>query len=107
LPQALALWDAVAADPSADKLLRGLATLLWTQHQLDKGVPGILEARLKPLAVPDNPWRPMAEEQLALLAVRQGHTAQAKDTLTALSHDVTAPKGVRERATAVLAQLQG
>jgi hypothetical protein len=106
-PQALAMWNEVAADPAADPLLRDLATLMWTQHQLDGGDPGILEARLRPLAQPNNPWHAMAEEQLALLALRQGKTAVARDSLTALTHDTTAPNGVRQRAAAVLAQLQG
>jgi hypothetical protein len=107
LPQALALWNAVATDSSADPLLRNLAELLWTQHQLDNGDPGTLESRLKPLAEPNNPWHAMATEQLALLALRQGKTGEAKQMLTALSNDVTAPEGVRQRATAVLAQLPG
>lgn len=107
LPQALTLWNEVAADASVDRLLRGLAGLLWTQHQIDNGDPGILEARLRPLAVPDDPWHAMAEEQLALLAVRQGKTAEAKQMLTALTQDGSAPNGVRQRASAVLAQLAG
>jgi hypothetical protein len=107
LPQALALWNEVATDSSADPLLRDLAELLWTQHQLDTGDPGTLESRLKPLAEPNNPWHAMATEQLALLELRQGKTGEAKQILTALTDDVTAPEGVRQRATAVLAQLPG
>lgn len=107
LPPALAMWNDVAADPGADPLLRDLATLMWAQHQLDKGDPDLLEARLRPLAVPDNPWHAMAREQLALLALRQGKTAAARTQLTALARDMTAPAGVRERVTDILAQLQG
>jgi hypothetical protein len=107
LPQALALWNSVATDSSADSLLRDLAELLWTQHQIDTADPGTLEARLKPLAEPNDPWHAMATEQLALVALRQGKTAEAKRMLTALTNDVTAPEGVRQRATAVLAQLPG
>jgi len=105
--QALALWNEVAADSSADPLLRNLASLLWAGHQIDSGDPALLEARLRPLAAPDDPWRPMAQEKLAWLALRQGKTAEAKQMLTTLSNDATAPNGVRERATSVLAQLQG
>jgi hypothetical protein len=107
LPQALALWNEVAADSSADPLLRELAGLLWAQHQLETGDPGILEARLKPLAEPSDPWHSMATEQLALLSLRQGKTDEAKKMLTALANDLTAPQGVRESASAVLAQLPG
>lgn len=107
LPRAMALWNQVAADPSADPLLRDLATLLWAQHQINTGDPGLLEARLRPLTELANPWRFLAEEQLALLNMRQGKVAQAKDELTRLSQDGLAPNGVRERATALLAQLAG
>jgi hypothetical protein len=102
---ALALWNAVATDDSADPLLRDLANLLWCQHQIDTGDPGILAGRLKALAAPDNPWRPLAEEQLAMLDLRQGKTATARTALTRLSQDITAPDGVRKRAAALLAQL--
>jgi hypothetical protein len=105
--QALALWNQVAADPSADPLLRDLATLLWAQWQINSGDPGLLEARLRPLTELANPWRFLAEEQLALLNMRQGKIAQAKDELTRLSQDGSAPNGVRERASALLARLAG
>ena len=36
---AAALWDQVAADASADPLLRDLASLLWAQHLIDTGDP--------------------------------------------------------------------
>ncbi|HTW72811.1 MAG TPA: tetratricopeptide repeat protein [Acetobacteraceae bacterium] len=102
---ALALWNAVATDGSADPLLRDLANLLWCQHQIDTGNPGLLAGRLKALAEPGNPWRPLAEEQLAMLDLREGKTATARTTLTRLAQDVMAPDGVRKRAAALLEQL--
>jgi hypothetical protein len=102
-----ALWDEVAADQGADPLLRGLASLLWAQHQVDSGDPALVEARLKPLTESGNAWRPLAEEQLALLDLRQGRTEAAKTTLRSLSQDVTAPSGVRGRAGALLGRLGG
>jgi hypothetical protein len=107
LTGATALWDQVATDTSADLLLRDLASLLWVEHQIDSGDPATLEARLKALATPTNPWRPLAEEQLALLDMRQGKTDQAKATLRRLAQDVTAPNGVRGRATGLLNRLGG
>jgi hypothetical protein len=107
LTGATALWDQVATDTSADPLLRDLASLLWVEHQIDSGDPATLEARLKALATPTNPWRPLAEEQLALLDMRQGKTDQAKATLRRLAQDVTAPNGVRGRATGLLNRLGG
>lgn len=101
---AIALWDRVAADGSADPLLRDLATLMWAQRQIDQGDAARLEARLKPLTEPANAWRALALEQLALLDLRQGHTDQAKVGFTKLSQDVTAPAGVRSRAAALLSR---
>ncbi len=105
LPGAIALWNQVAADTAADRLLRDLASLMVAQHQLDHGDPAQLEARLKPLAAPDNPWSALAQEQLALLDLRQGKLAEAKATLHALSIDLAAPAGLRQRAAAMLAGL--
>jgi hypothetical protein len=107
LRDATALWDDVAADRDADPLLRGLASLLWAQHQIDQGDPEILKARLKPLASPDNPWHTLAQEQLALLDMREGKNADAKALLERLSNDVTAPSGVRARAGGLLTRLNG
>jgi len=98
-------WNAVATDPNADPLLRDLANLLWAEHQIDTGDPALLAARLKALAEPGNPWRPLAAEQLALLDLRQGKTAAAKTTLAGLAQDVTAPSGVRGRAVEMLGRL--
>lgn len=107
LPTALGLWDRVAGDSSADPLLRDLASLLWAQHQIDSGDPALLEARLRPLAAPDNAWHPLADEQLALLELRQGKTDQAKTILRRLAQDSAAPGGVRGRANGLLTRLGG
>ena len=107
LKGASAIWDQVAGDSSADPLLRDLATLLWVQHQLDQGDPSLLEGRLKPLAAAGNPWRALAEEQLALLDLRQGKNDQAKKMLQRLADDAAAPSGVRGRASGVLTRLGG
>jgi hypothetical protein len=106
-PGALRLWDDVANDASADPLLRDLANLEWAMHEVDAGDPTQVAARLKPLADPNNPWRALAQEQQALLALRQGQTQVAHDALKKLADDVTAPQGVRGRAGGLLAKLGG
>lgn len=107
LPGAAALWDQVASDTAADPLLRDLASLLWASRQVDSGDPALLEARLRPLAMPGNPWRSLAQEQLALLLLRQDKTQDAKTALRKLADDVTAPAGVRGRSRALLDRLGG
>jgi hypothetical protein len=103
LPGAVALWNAVAADPDADHLLRDLASLLATERELDHGDPAELSARLKPLAEPGNPWSTLAREQLAMLDLRQGKLDDARDILRTLSSDLESPPGLRGRAAALMA----
>jgi hypothetical protein len=105
LPGALKLWDQVAADTSADPLLRDLATLMWVEHQIDSGDPALLQARLAPLARPENAWHALADEQLALLDMRLGKPDAAKSILRRLAQDATAPNGVRGRANTLLSRL--
>lgn len=103
--EAIALWQAVAADRDADALYRDLAVLLLATHTLDTAPPEELAARLAPLATPANPWRHLAAEQQALLAERTGDRAGAITRLRALATDETAPAGVRARAEQVLSVL--
>jgi hypothetical protein len=105
VPGAIALWNAVAADSSADTLLRDLASLLAVQRELDHGDPAQLEARLKPLAEPTNPWSALAQEQLAMLDLRQGKVDDARKKLQVLSFGIDSPSGLRARASALLTGL--
>jgi hypothetical protein len=105
LQGAEALWNEVASDSSADRLLRDFASLMSASRDLDHGDPTQLEARLKPLAEPINPWSSLAREQLAMLDLRQGKVDDARKALQALSIDISAPAGLRQRAAALLAGL--
>lgn len=107
LPGALALWDQIAADDGADPILRGLANLQWATHQIDKGDPALVSARLLPLTVEGGAWRTLAQEGQAMLAIRQGQTDVARETLKRLAADATAPDGVRGRAGGLLQRLGG
>jgi hypothetical protein len=107
LDGASTLWDSVAGDGSADPLLRDLASLQWAIHHVDSGDPAVVAGRLATLSAPSNPWHPMAEETQAMLDLRQGKTAAARDVLKSLAQDVTAPQGVRRSAGLVLTRLGG
>ena len=100
-----ALWDAVAADSSADPLLRDLANLQWALHEIDTADPAAVEARLQPLTIVTNPWHALASEAMAMLDLRRGRTDAARDVLKSLAQDITAPEGVRRRAEGVLGRL--
>jgi hypothetical protein len=100
-----AMWRRVMADDGADPALRDLARLLSVEQQLDTGEPAALSARLQPLMAPGNAWMPLAMEAQAMLDLRQGHTPQARATLQTLVQDAAAPRGVRQRAEAMLTRL--
>jgi hypothetical protein len=105
LQGAQSLWNEVASDSSADRLLRDFASLTAASRDLDHGDPAQLRARLAPLAEPDNAWSALAREQLALLDLRVGKPDDARKTLQALSIDIEAPSGLRARASALLGGL--
>ena len=99
------LYARIADDDGASRLLRDLASLLWVDHALDDGDPAQLAGRLKPLLHPGNPWHALAQEDQALLDLRQGNKKAARQTLELLAQDTTAPQGVRERANGLLGRL--
>ncbi|MHB1217942.1 MAG: tetratricopeptide repeat protein [Alphaproteobacteria bacterium] len=98
-------YDELAADSSAKRSLRDLAVLLSVMHDLDKIDPAEGRARLKPLLAEDNPWRFSARELTALLALRVGDNAGAREAYKAVADDQNAPPALRARATEMLASL--
>lgn len=105
LPAALIVWDQVAADTTADPLLRDLANLMWVQHQVDGAEPALVEGRLAPLVASGNSWRPLALEAQALLALRTGQDGRARDILQRVTIDPSSPDGVRTRAAGILGRM--
>ena len=106
---ALSVYDELAADESADKPLRELATILAALHRLgsDKADLAAVRAKLEPLAAKDAAWRFSALELLGLIAQREGKTAEAKKHFQAIVDDPQAPRGTRTRASQLLAIMEG
>ncbi len=104
---ALALYDRLAADSTADPLYRDLAALMWVLRSLDSGDPAVLAARIAPVARPGGPWSASARELAALVSLKAGQQEEARRALEALAADVTAPRGIRERAARVAQGLAG
>lgn len=102
---AVGVYDALAADDGADKPLRDLATLLSALHQV--GAPradgAALRAKLEPLAAGKSPWRFSAQEIMALLALKDGKSADARKLYQSIADEPDAPRGIRTRSTQMLA----
>lgn len=102
---AVAAYDGLAADDSVDGPLRDLATLLSALHQVGapKADGGALRARLEKLAAGKSPWRYSAQEIMALLSLKGGKSADARKLFQSIADEPDAPRGIRTRATQMLA----
>lgn len=102
---AMTLWDQVGNDGDADPILRDLGTLLWAQHAVDDGDPAAIAAHTAKLEAGNNPWRSLAVEVDALLALRQNDKEKAITLFRTLAVNPLAPDGLRGRASALLTLL--
>ena len=103
---AIDVWERLAEDSSAGPGFQGAAALLSVMHQIDSGDPTALEARLERLVAEDSGFRPIALELTAVLAMRQGDRARAREVYAQLADDRTAPAGLRARASQMLVALE-
>lgn len=103
--EALAALDAVAADPSADPLLKDAATLMAASRRLEQGDPAAVARGLEPLAVDGGPWRHVARQLQAAAQLQAGAREPAIATLRRIADDAEAPAALRARATELLEAL--
>jgi hypothetical protein len=102
---ALASWQSVSDDAGAPQLLRDLATVTSAQHQVDSASPVLLKQSMEALTGPENPWRPMAEQIIALIDIRQGKMREAADVMKRLIGDPQAPDGIRQMVSDLITTL--
>jgi hypothetical protein len=104
---AVGIWTSVANDAATPEPYGTLARLFAVMHQLDTGDPGALSTSLDDIADSDSPFRPTALELQAVLAAKQGDTARAVDLYKQIADGANVPPRQRQRATQMLAQLEG
>lgn len=105
--QAVAIYDAIAADDGVASAYRDLATIRSALLQADQMDPKALIQRLQPLDNDTNPFRHSARELIATADLRAGNKDQARDVFKRLAQDPTAPAGIRRRSQEMLAILEG
>ena len=105
--KALALYDALAADPEADTILKGLATIQAATLKLDTADYAEMERRVKGLIDENSPWRYSARELLGLSAYRQNNVPAAEKQFSELVADQGTPQNLRERADMMLSLIVG
>ena len=99
---AIETYDRIAEDSSQDDMLRELATLYSVILQSESGDAAALIGRLEAVAEDGRPWRHSARETIAVLNMRLGEAAKARDVFTALVDDLDAPRNMRARAVEML-----
>ncbi|ESZ87686.1 MAG: hypothetical protein Q27BB25_07200 [Blastomonas sp. CACIA14H2] len=95
---AAAIFAKVAGDDSLPQPLRDLALIRQTAAEYDSLKPQDVIARLKPLAVPGNPWFGSAGEMVAIAHMRMNKPDLAGPLFQKLADDKQVPETIRSRA---------
>ena len=95
--EAAAFFKQVSDDERAPPALRDLATIREVSARYDAMKPDEVIARLKPLAVPGNPWFGSAGELLAMAYLDKGDKKQAGTLLGEIAKNEDVPETLRSR----------
>jgi len=99
---AVATYRAIAGMDDLDEVYRQLAVLKSVRLRVGSGDPAALSEELAPLTEDSSPWRPLALETEAAIALAAGDAETARGILTDLVADNAAPTRLRQRATELL-----
>ena len=95
--EAAKAFAAIAADGDAPQAYRDLASIREVSLTFDQIGPAKVVKRLKPLAVPGNPWFGSAGEMVAMAYVKQGNNELAGALFAQIAKDKTVPDSLRRR----------
>jgi hypothetical protein len=104
---ALVALEQVANDAALPQSYRDLAVLRRVGLMGAEMDPGARRAALDEIAAPGRPYRTLALEQLAYIAIETGDTTAALTQLQALTVDQESPPGLRRRAEQMIQALGG
>lgn len=95
------------ADTPATGIYADIARFKRLLLETGRMAPADRRAALLELAVPGNPLRLLAEEQIALTHVAEGDSAQAIGVLRTILGDAEVTEGLRQRASQLMVALGG
>lgn len=99
--QAVADFDAIAADRSVPVALRDAARVRAAYLLVDAGTYQDVATRAEPLTAPDNPFRHSAREALAMAAWKDGRADDALRLVNELLGDADVTSGIVQRAQVI------
>jgi len=103
--QAVAAYDAIAKNSSADPLLASFAKLQAASLRLDQADWTEMQNRLIELTDNANPWRFSARELMALAAFKNGQIEQARKFNELLLGERNVPPSILERVKLMMASV--
>ncbi|WP_262695258.1 tetratricopeptide repeat protein [Kordiimonas aquimaris] len=107
ITEAVAAYDAIAADASADESLRSLAQLFAGMLITREGTDyEDARSRLSVVAIKGEPWYYSALEQLALVDLETGDQEAALSGFKQLTDDPETPQAIRARAQELRSALE-
>jgi len=95
---------AAADTPEVDRRYRDLALL--RAEMLDPSEPAQARIVLEALAAPGAPYAALAQEQLALLALRDGDTEEALELFRRIEDGASTTAGLQQRASQLIVSLE-
>lgn len=96
--EALKLYSEVAGGKDVPAPYRDIATIRSVAADFDAMKPDDVVAKLKPLAVPGNPWFGSAGELVGAAYLKQGKNDLAGPLFAAIAKDEDVPETLRSRA---------
>ena len=103
--EAIAAYDAIAADASLPQATRDVALLRSVAVQFDTLPPAKVVERLKPLAIVGKPWFGSAGELTAAAYIKMNRRDLAGPMLAAIARDASVPLSLRGRAAGLATSL--
>ena len=97
VPAAIAQYKLITDDPKMPQPYRDLALIRRTMLEYDTLAPAQVVDRLKPLAVPGNPWFGSAGEMVAVAYMRMNKPELAGPLFAAIAKDEQVPESIRGR----------
>jgi hypothetical protein len=105
LKGAAALFRSVADDEDLAQPYRDLALVRMTAVEFDSLQPQAVIDRMKPLAIPGNPWFGSSGEMVALAYLRLNRPQDAARIFAAMVKDEKVPDSIRSRAVQMAGSL--
>ena len=102
---ATAKYRSIAEDEGQPEPYRQIALIRQTALEFDQLKPEDVIARMKPFAVPGEPWYGSAGEMTALALIKQGKPAEAGKLLAAIGRDLRVPSAIRGRSVQMASSL--